>query len=65
MIPDVGAVPAHLQTDGPVDSGLVVGSESLPRISLKGKQFRFIIDGEEKMSLPLGTSILPRILQFG
>lgn len=57
MIPDAGAVPAHLQASGPVDSGLVTGSESLPRISLKGKQFRFIIDGEEKMTLPLGTPL--------
>jgi len=57
MIPETGAVPAHLRQSAPVESGLVTSNESLPRISLRGKQFRFIIDGEEKAVLPLGSKL--------
>ena len=56
MIPDVANVPAHLQQSGPVESGLVTGNESLPRISLKGRQFRFIVDREEKVA-PAGQPL--------
>lgn len=52
-----GAVPAHLQNrQSAIEDAMVVSGESVPKISIRGKQFRFIKDSQEKL-LPVGLNL--------
>ena len=55
MVPKGTALPAYLQGGAPSqNAALVTSAEVHPRISIKGKQFRLIKDGQETV-MPMGA----------
>ena len=65
VIPELSAVPAHLQHRLQAESPLLtavtsgIGSGNMPRISIKGSRFRLIVDGAETV---LPESVLETII---
>ena len=50
-------LPAHLQTEDNANDALVTSGESLPRISIKGTQFKLKTKDVEKALAPKGQAI--------
>ena len=52
-----GALPAHLQNKEGTNDGMITSGESLPRISIKGMQFKLKTKDTEQILAPIGQAL--------